>query len=80
MTIAYPATHIPWKRIIAIRDVGEAFVGMRTYGKGIPILKRALPDNGSVLWASLDAKLTAPRYLVRGTDSRLTISNSAARR
>ncbi len=81
ITIAHPATHIPWKRITAIRDVGEAFVAMRTYGKGIPILKRALPDNGSVLWASLDAKLTAPRYLVRGTDGngRITLTPPARR-
>ncbi len=80
ITIAHPAMQIPWKRITAIRDVGEAFVAKRTSGKAIPILKRALPDNGSELWASLDAKLTATRYLVRGSDSRLTISNSAARR
>lgn len=80
ITVADPLTQIPWKRIIAVRDVGEAFVATRMYGKGIPILKRALPDGGNALWASLDAKLTASRYLVRGTDSRLTISNSAARR
>ena len=79
ITLVHPAMHIPWKRIAAIRNVGEAFVVVRTHGKAIPILKRTLPDNGSELWASLDARLTATRYLVRGTDSRLTIVNSAAR-
>jgi len=80
IAIAHPATRIPWKRISAIRDVGEAFVVTQTFGKDIPILKRALPDGGSALWAALDAKLTATRYLVRGSDSRSMISNSAARR
>jgi len=74
-----PIMRIPWKRVSAIRDVGEAFVILRTYGKPVPILKRALPDRGAELWTALEAKLTSMRYLVRGSEARLTITNTAAK-
>ena len=78
--LSRPSEIVPWKRILAVRDVGEAFVAVRPYGRGIMILKRALPDNGMALWAEIDEKLTASRYLVRGTTSHPYIVNSAARR
>ncbi len=80
ITLREPLKLVPWKRISEIRDLGEAFVAIAGYGRSIPIFKRALPDGGAALWASLDGKLTSTRYLVRGTGSRLTISNQAARR
>ncbi|MBD5634621.1 MAG: hypothetical protein IAI49_09100 [Candidatus Eremiobacteraeota bacterium] len=80
ITVTHPATYVPWKRISAIYDVGEAFVAMPIFGKSVPILKRALPDDGSALWALLDAKLTGTRYLVRGTGSRLRINNNFPRK
>ena len=77
LTVADPDVRIPWSSVSAIRDLGEAFFVVRRSGRGIPILKRALPDGGAGLWELLDAKLTAKRYLIRGSDSQLTITNSA---
>ena len=79
LTIAEPPVRISWRSVSGIRDVGEAYIVVRRFSRSIPILKRALPDGGLDLWATLEAKLTAKRYLIRGTDSRSLISNSAVR-
>ncbi len=72
------ALRIPWTDVIDVRDFGEAFVIAQRRGPSFPIFKRALPDRGMALWAALDAKLSARRYLVRSTIGPPTIYNRLA--
>jgi hypothetical protein len=72
------ARRIPWTDVADIRDFGEAFVIAQRRGRSFPIFKRALPDRGMALWAVLDAKLSARRYLVRSTLGPPTIYNRLA--
>lgn len=72
------ARRILWTDVPEVRDFGEAFVISQRRGPSLPIFKRALPDRGTALWAVLDAKLSAKRYLVRSTLGPPTIYNRLA--